>query len=288
MNSDKVINDAGINDGRFVVVTGASSGIGLCAAQALHAKKYQVIATVRREYDKNMLHQKGIEHVVLMDLCESESVNLAIKKIQKITLNSLYAVFNNAAFGQPGAVEDLSRECLRAQFEANFFGTHQLTVGLLPELLKQPSARIIQNSSILGFAAMPWRGAYNASKFALEGLSDTLRLELRGSNVRVSLIEPGPITSRFRVNALKALKEHINIESSRHSDAYQKSIERLDRVGSGSFTLPPEAVVSRVIHALESSRPKARYYVTFPTYLVAALRHVLPTKVLDALLCRLG
>ena len=168
---------------KIVLVTGCSSGIGLCCALGLSEAGYRVIASVRTAGDKKALMGKGIEDVILLDLANSFSVQEAIKTIRQISQGSLYAIFNNAAYGQPGAVEDLSRETLREQFETNVFGTHELTVGLLPELLLQKSARIIQNSSVLGFAAMPMRGAYNSSKFALEGLSDTLRLELHNTSV---------------------------------------------------------------------------------------------------------
>jgi NAD(P)-dependent dehydrogenase (short-subunit alcohol dehydrogenase family) len=201
------------------------------------------------------------------------------------TKGELYALFNNGAFGLPGAVEDLSRDAIRAQFETNFFGWLELTNRVLPVMRNQGYGRIIQNSSILGFVAMPFRGAYNATKFAIEGLSDTLRLELNGTDIHVSLVEPGPILSRFRANALVALQQYIDIEHSVHRERYQQVLQRLNKEGPAvPFTLPPEAVLKKVIHALESPRPRARYYVTFPTYLFGYLKRVLPAKTLDRLL----
>ena len=232
---------------------------------------------------------QGLQDVVIMDLANSDSITAAVDHIKKISQGELYALFNNGAYGQSGAVEDLSRDTLRKQFETNVFGTHELTIKLLPELLAQKTARIIQNSSVLGFAAMPMRGAYNASKFALEGLTDTLRLELLQTNVRVSIIEPGPITSHFRMNALKALEENVDIANSRFEEGYKDALTRLKKEGPASrFTLPADAVVKKVVHALEASRPKERYYVTFPTYLFAGLRHILPTFVMDKILSKLG
>jgi len=276
-------------DKKIIVITGCSTGIGLCAALTLHKKNYHVIATVRKEADKEHLMSQGLEDVVIMDLASSDSITAAVERIKVISQGKLYALFNNGAYGQPGAVEDLSRDALRKQFETNVFGTHELTIKLLPELLAQKTARIIQNSSVLGFAAMPMRGAYNASKFALEGLTDTLRLELLNTNVRISIIEPGPITSHFRMNAIKALEANIDIDKSRFKSGYEATLIRLHKEGPASrFTLPADAVVAKVVHALESSRSKERYYVTFPTYLFAALRHVLPTFIMDKLLSKLG
>lgn len=197
-------------------------------------------------------------------------------------------LFNNAAYGQPGAVEDLTRQSLTEQFETNVFGTHELTRGLLPYLLKSPNGKIIQNSSVLGFAAMPMRGAYNASKFALEGLTDTLRLELsQNSNIKVVLIEPGPIESKFRANALNALNRNVNISASRYQDMYQGAISRLsENESTTQFTLPAQAVADKLIKAIRTRNPKARYYVTFPTYLFGFLKRILPTSILDKLLIK--
>lgn len=268
---------------QFVVVTGCSTGIGYSAASRLTQMGYQVIATVRNPEDIEALKAMGVQHVVLLELASSESVHAAATQINQLCHGVLFALFNNAAYGQPGAVEDLSREALTRQFEVNVFGTHELTRALLPCLLKSPEARIIQNSSVLGFAAMPMRGAYNASKFALEGLTDTLRMELAASsNINVVLIEPGPIDTAFRKNALKALRQNVDMNSSRHATLYQQALARLDsQTSSTPFTLPADAVVDKLVKALTSRRPKARYYVTFPTYLFAFLRHFLPTVWLD-------
>ena len=203
------------------------------------------------------------------------------------TGGKLHGLFNNAGFGQPGAVEDLRREVIREQFETNVFGTLELTNRVLPVMRGQGEGRIIINSSILGFAAMPYRGAYNASKYALEGLADTLRLELVGSGVYVSLVEPGPISSRFRDNAYAMYLKNIEPETSCHRDKYQDLEARLLKQGPAvPFTLGPEAVLKRVTHALEAKRPQARYYVTFPTYLFGYLKRVLPTSWMDELLRR--
>jgi NAD(P)-dependent dehydrogenase (short-subunit alcohol dehydrogenase family) len=269
---------------KTILITGCSSGIGYCVASGLQQRGYRVFATARRAESVDKLIAEGFESLQL-DLDDSQSIQQAIDEILRRTGGELYAVFNNGAFGLPGAVEDLSRDAIRAQFETNFFGWLELTNLLLPVMRRQGYGRIIKNSSVLGFVTMPFRGAYNSSKFAIEGLSDTLRLELKGTNIHVSLVEPGPILSRFRTNALTAMQKHIDMENSVHSERYQAVLTRLNKEGPAvPFTLPPEAVLKKVIHALESRNPKARYYVTFPTYLFGYLKRMLPTKTLDKLL----
>jgi NAD(P)-dependent dehydrogenase (short-subunit alcohol dehydrogenase family) len=253
---------------KSILITGCSTGIGLCVAQALQQRGY------RMELESLQL-----------DLDKSESIQAAVTEILKRTNGTLDALFNNGAYGQTGAVEDLSRDALRQQFETNVFGWQELTNLILPVMLKQGHGRIIQNSSVLGFVALKFRGAYTASKYAIEGLTDTLRQELTGTNIYISLIEPGPIESRFRANAFAAYKKNINKEKSRFKTEYKKTEERLSKEGPAvPFTLPPEAVLKKVIHALESRKPKPRYYVTFPTYLFGYLKRILSTRFMDKLL----
>ena len=268
---------------RPVLITGCSSGIGLCCARGLKARGYTVFTTARRDQDLEMLQAEGLSPLYL-ELEDPESIEQAVAEVLSATGDRLYGLFNNGAYGQPGAVEDLSTEVLRKLFETNFFGWHHLTRLVLPIMRRQGEGRIIQNSSVLGFVAMKYRGAYNASKYALEGLSDTLRLELAGSGIHVSLVEPGPITSRFRDNAYRKWQENIEPSGSYHEAAYRAMEQRLTKKGPEfPFTLPPEAVLKKVIHALESPRPRPRYYVTFPTYLFGALKRVLSTRALDSL-----
>lgn len=277
-----------MQDNKSILITGCSSGIGLCTAQGLQARGYRVFATARRRDDVQRLKDLGLTSYYL-DLTDSGSIKNAVRAVLQETNGTLYALFNNGAYGQPGAVEDLSREVLRDQFETNLFGWHELTSTVIPVMRRQGYGRIIQNSSILGLVAMPYRGAYNASKFALEGLSDTLRLELKltSNNIHVSLIEPGPILTPFRQKSLQVLTRNIDVENSIHRKLYERTIERLGKEGPAvPFTLPPEAVLKRVIHALESPRPKYRYYVTFPTYLFSFLRRILPQRIMDNLLKR--
>ena len=268
---------------KSILITGCSSGIGHIVAHGLKARGHLVFASARKSVDVKRLEAEGF-HALKLDLEHPESISGAVNTVLEQNDGQLYALFNNGAYGQPGAVEDLTRDVLRAQFETNLFGWHELTRQVIPVMRRQGKGRIIQNSSVLGFAAMKYRGAYNASKFALEGLSDTLRLELHGTGINVSLIEPGPIASRFRKNAYHKWKENIDCNHSFHLEAYRAMARRLTSEEPVGFTLPPEAVLKRVVHALESPNPKARYYVTFPTYLFGTLKRLLPVKTLDWLL----
>ena len=273
---------------RTILITGCSSGIGWCVARGLRARGWRVFATARQVGDVDRLQAEGLESLPL-DLRDSASIHAAVATVLTQTGGRLTALFNNGAYGQPGAVEDLSRAALQEQFETNLFGTQELTNQVLPVMRRQGGGRILYNSSVLGLVALPYRGAYVASKFALEGLADTLRLELVGTGIHICLIEPGPILSRFRDNAHAAYLRHIRPETSPHREKYLAMEARLLKEGPAApFTLPPEAVLKRVIHALESPRPKARYPVTVPTYLFAVLRRLLPTRALDAILRRTG
>ena len=273
-----------MNASKIILITGCSSGIGYSAAMELKNRGHQVIVTARKSEDVERLQRQGFTALQL-DLADSYSIQKAVIDTLELTGGRCDALFNNGAFGQPGAVEDLSRDVLRHQFETNLFGTHELTNLLIPSMRKQGHGRIIYNSSILGLVAMRYRGAYNASKFALEGLADTLRLELYGTNIQISLIEPGPILSDFRINSYTLFHKNINHLQSHHKDAYDAMESRLQKEGAAvAFTLPAQAVVNKVTHALESKNPKIRYYVTFPTYLFAVLKRILPMFILDILL----
>lgn len=269
---------------RSILITGCSSGIGLCAAEGLQARGYRVFATARKAADVAMLMAKGLQALPL-DLDDSASIQQALEQVLAATHGTLDALFNNAGYGQPGAVEDLSRATLRAQFETNLFGMIELTNQVIPVMRRQGHGRIVQNSSVLGYVALPYRGAYNASKFAIEGITDTLRLELRGSGIQVSLIEPGPITSRFRANAFQAYQRSIDAPASVHHACYAAMERRLQKPGPAApFTLGPEAVLAKLIHALESPRPRARYPVTQPAVFLAYAKRLLPSAWLDRIL----
>ncbi|MDH5393336.1 MAG: SDR family oxidoreductase [Gammaproteobacteria bacterium] len=277
-----------MKNNKTILITGCSSGIGYCVANGLKHKGYRVFATARSSADVESLKAEGFEAFQL-DLTDSDSINNAVDAILRVSNNRIDALFNNGAYGLPGAVEDLSRDALRVQFETNVFGWIELTNRLIPVMRQQPYGRIIMNSSVLGFAAMAYRGAYNASKFAIEGFSDTLRIELKDTPIQVSLIEPGPISSQFRQNAKKAFDQFIDAEHSVHKEQYQAMQRRLNKPGPAApFTLPPEAVLKRVIHALEAKKAKPRYYVTLPTYLFGYLKRLLSSRLMDKILAKAG
>ncbi|THB67463.1 MAG: SDR family NAD(P)-dependent oxidoreductase [Gammaproteobacteria bacterium] len=268
-----------------ILITGCSSGIGLASAKTLKEKGFSIIASARKTEDVTILKESGF-NCVKLDLNCSNSIKSGIDDALQISNGSIDFLFNNGAYGQAGAVEDLSRRVIQDQFETNVFGTMELTNLIIPIMRKQGHGRIIFNSSILGFVSFKHRGAYVASKFAIEGFADTLRLELSGSGIYVSLIEPGPIRSAFRDNALKKFNENIDVENSVHREIYEATRKRLMKAPDAKtpFTLEPDAVIKKLLHAISAKRPRERYYVTFPTYLFGYLKRVLSTRMLDRVL----
>ena len=271
---------------KSILITGCSSGIGLDAARGLKARGWRVFATCRNPADCDALKDEGLESFVL-DYADDASVAAAVEECLSRTGGTLDALYNNGAFACPGAVEDLPRDALRAIYETNLFGYHDLTRRVLPVMRAQGHGRIINCSSVLGLVGMKWRGAYVSTKFAMEGLTDVLRIEMRGTGIDVILIEPGPITSRIRANAIPHFERWIDWENSARADEYRALRSRLyeDR-GPDRFELPASAVTRKLIHALESRRPRARYYVTTPTYLMGVARRILPTAALDWLIAK--
>lgn len=273
---------------KSVLITGCSSGIGYACAKALHANPaYAVFATSRKEEDVTRLRHEGL-NAFRLDLCDTSSMYEALSWMCSQTDGRIDVLFNNGAYGQPGAVEDLSRAVLQEQFETNVFGTQELTNLVIPYMRAQKSGRIVYNSSILGFVAMSYRGAYNASKFAIEGLADTLRLELHGSGIEVVLIEPGPIRSAFRKNALAKFNEHIVQKESFHKEIYAKTLSRLQKSADAPFTLGAQAVLDVLLNAMEAKKPNSRYAVTFPTKLFSVLKRLFPTVLMDIIARKAG
>jgi NAD(P)-dependent dehydrogenase (short-subunit alcohol dehydrogenase family) len=271
---------------RPVLITGCSSGIGRASAERLRERGFQVFASVRKPQDASALSRAGFATVVI-DLDSPASIRLGFASVMAATGGHLYGLVSNAAYGQPGAVEDLSRDALRRQFETNLFGTMELANLAVPVMRAQGHGRLVFVSSILGVVAMPMRGAYNASKFALEGLVDSLRLELRGSGIKVSLVNPGAIESRFREHALEAA-DAIDTEHSVHAARYARLRARNSAPGGRMpGSLPPAAVADKVQHALESRWPRVRYFVTAPAHALGILKRLLPASWMDALLARL-
>jgi len=271
---------------KTILITGCSTGIGACVARGLSARGWRVFATARKAEDVERLQAEGMESLQL-DLNDSASIHAAVDAVLAQTGGRLDAVFNNGGYGQVGAVEDLTRDALREQFETNLFGWVELTNRLIPVMRQQGHGRIVMNSSVLGYAAFAYRGAYVAVKFALEGLTDTLRQELHGTGIHVALVEPGPIVSRFRENCVPHFERHIDWKNSVHRAQYESQLARLKTPGPAApFTLPAEAVLEKVVHALESRSPRPRYPVTVPSWLFWWLKRLLSIRAMDWVLMR--
>ena len=272
---------------RSVLITGCSSGIGLDAARGLKARGWRVFATCRQEADCDRLRAEGLESFRL-DYADEDSITTALQTALDRTEGTLDALYNNGAFACPGAAEDLPREALREIFEVNLFGYHDLTRRVIPVMRAQGHGRIVNCSSVLGLVGMRWRAAYVSTKFALEGLTDVLRVEMRGTGIHVSLIEPGPIPTRIRQNSIPHFEKWIDWENSARVEEYRSLLHRLyePKQGPDRFELPCSAVTEKLIHALENPRPRGRYYVTQATHLMGLARRILPTSALDWLIAK--
>ncbi|MEM8631551.1 MAG: SDR family NAD(P)-dependent oxidoreductase [Pseudomonadota bacterium] len=272
---------------KSLLITGCSSGIGYDAAHHMKEKGWRVFATCRNPEDCARLEADGLESFVL-DYNDTASIHGALRETLNRTGGTLDAVFNNGAYGIPGAVEDMPTDALRAIFETNLFGYHELTRAVIPVMRSQGRGRIVNCSSVLGFVTLKWRGAYQATKFALEGLTDTLRIEMADSPIHVILIEPGPITSKIRENSAPHFEKWVDWKVSPHAALYESTlIKRLYAPASkDQFELPARAVSEKLEQALTAYTPHPRYYVTTPTYVMGFLRRLLPTRALDWVLAK--
>ena len=266
---------------KSILITGCSSGIGYDAAHGLREAGWHVFASCRKADDCDRLKAQGFD-APQIDLADPESIRSGLAEVLAATDGTLDALYNNAAFACPGAVEDLPAGALREIFETNLFGTHDLTREVIKVMRAQGHGRIINCSSVLGLVGLSWRGAYVSTKFALEGLTDVLRIEMRDTPIKVILIEPGPITSKIRANAIPHFEKWIDTANSARAAQYETLKARLyEDTGPDNFELPASAVTKKILHALTSANPKPRYYVTTPTYLMGNLRRLLPTRLLD-------
>lgn len=266
---------------KTILITGCSSGIGYDAAHGLRDRGWRVFASCRQQHDCDRLREEGFESP-LIDYAEPDTIYNGLADVLEVTGGTLDALYNNGAFAVPGAVEDLPRGALRSIYETNVFGVHDLTQAVIPVMRNQGHGRIINCSSVLGIVGMKWRGAYVSTKFALEGLTDVLRMEMSDTPIKIILLEPGPVTSKIRENSIPHFEQWIDHENSARRDQYAQLRDRLYKdTGPDKFELPASATTKKIIRALESKRPKPRYYVTFPTYLMGTLRRILPTRALD-------
>lgn len=274
---------------KSILITGCSTGIGHSAAKILQKRGYQVFASARKQADVDKLKTEGLDSL-LLDVTDPISIKAALDHILSKTGGKLDAVFNNAGYMQAGAFEDMTDELDRAQFETNFFGAINLTRAVLPIMRQQGHGHIIQNSSILGVICMPYYGAYNASKHALEAYTTTLRQELRGTNIHVVLINPGPITSKLRDTAHEQYKRTVKDKHSGHHEQVYKAMEKSyfnKDSGTPDISLAPDAVVKKLIDALESRRPCAHYFIGAPAKVLALMRRILPDCAMDGLIAKI-
>jgi len=271
---------------KSILITGCSSGIGYDAALTLHRQGWLVFATCRSEIDCERLRGQGL-HSFRLDYEDTASIHATMATVIAHTKGQLDALFNNGAYAIPGAMEDVPTDAMRAIFEANVFGWHELTNLVIPLMRAQGHGRIVNCSSVLGLVSMPWRGAYNATKYAVEAMSDTLRLELRDTGIKVVLIEPGPITTAFRTNAKLQFDRWIDWQNAALEPLYRNDlVKRLNDASlrKDRFELPPSAVTAKLIQALESPNPRPRYFVTVNTYMANIMRRLLPTRLIDMIL----
>ncbi len=273
---------------KSILITGCSSGIGYDAAHGLKSRGWRVFATCRQAKDVTRLEAEGLESLQL-DYTDAKGMKATLDEILNRTGGQLDALFNNGAYAMPGACEDLPTDALRTIFETNLFGYHELTRLVLPVMRAQGYGRIVNCSSVLGLAAIRWRGAYTASKYALEGLTDTLRLEMYETGIKVILIEPGPITSDIRKNSIPHFERWVDWQASPNRALYESHLLKRLYANDNSpdkFELPASAVTKKLVHALESKRPRPRYYVTTPTYIVGIAKRLLSTRLQDKILRR--
>lgn len=271
---------------RSILITGASTGIGLATARALKARGWRVLVTARKPADIDRLSTQEKLEALPLELTDESCIAACAEEVLRRTDGKLTALYNNAAYGVVGAMEDISAAVLRRHFEANVIGTHELTRRIIPAMRKAGEGRIVLCSSVLGFVSGPYRGAYCSTKYAIEAMADAMRVELWGSGIHVSLIQPGPIETEFLPTTLANFKRDIDVEHSPHKVAYEKRMADMAKGQPSFFKLGPEAVAAKVVHAVESPNPRIRYRVTLSTHAAAVLKRVLPARVLDQIVSR--
>ncbi|MDG4649065.1 SDR family NAD(P)-dependent oxidoreductase [Roseibacterium sp. SDUM158017] len=271
---------------RSILITGCSSGIGLAAAEGLRGRGWRVIAACRRPEDVAARRAEGFDSVRI-DHGDAECVDAGWAEAMEITGGRLDALFNNGGHGMSGAAEDVPREAMELVFHSNVFGVHQLTRRAIPVMLAQGSGRIVMHSSVVGYTTLKWRSAYVASKHAIEGLANTMRVELRGTGLHVSILNTGPVASGFRENSARLFERWIDADASRHAEFYRgKFMARRTSPRPDPFEGTAADVVARLVHAVEARRPRTRYYITAPAYAAAFLTRVLPDRAQDWLVAK--
>jgi len=271
---------------RSILITGCSSGIGYYCAHALRDRGWRVFASCRAQSDCDRLIAEGFDSPRI-DYSDADSIETGLNAVLHATNGTLGALFNNGAYACPGAIEDIPTGALREIFETNVFGWHELTRRVIPVMRAQGHGRIVQNSSVLGYAPYQWRGAYSTTKYALEGLSRTMQLELANTGIKVVMIQPGPIDTKIRENSIPHFERWIDWENSARVDDYRRLLGRLYEPGpKDRYELGPDAVCDVLIKALEHRNPRPSYQVTTPAKLMRWIARLLPERVILSILAR--
>ena len=263
---------------QVVLITGCSSGVGRATALEAARRGHRVFASARRREDLSFLpSQRGVT-ALLLDVTDAASVARAVEAVLR-EAGRLDALINNAGFGQYGAVEDVSPEEWRRQFDVNLFGAVVAIRAVLPAMRTARRGTIVNVSSVAGKISIPFAAPYCASKHALEAVSDALRVEVAPFGIRVVVVEPGPISTRFGETA----REKVSGIVARPGpySAFYPAAERAMETDFTKGRLPPEAVARVILRAVESSDPKPRYRVTSMAKVFLPLRRVLPDRFLD-------
>jgi NAD(P)-dependent dehydrogenase (short-subunit alcohol dehydrogenase family) len=269
---------------RAVLITGCSTGIGRETAEHLVSRRWRVYATARRLESIKELGEAGCK-ILELDVTDDESMRAAVAEVEDRD-GAVFALVNNAGYGQEGAVEEVSMNDVRRQFETNVFGLARMTQLVLPGMRRQGAGRIVNISSMGGKLTFPGGGAYHASKYAVEALSDALRFEVRGFGVHVSVVEPGTIKTRFGDTATSSV-EHLQDPESPYAAFNQVLVERINDAYEGKlarFAAPPEAVAKVIAKAISARRPRTRYRVTLAARMMLATRKVMPDRGWDLFL----
>lgn len=271
-------------DGQVALVTGASAGIGRVTALLLAAEGAHVFAAARRaallEQVTEEARRNGLRlQSLVLDVTDGNSIAAVADAVRAATNGyGIDILVNNAGFGQMGPIEELPIERLRQQLETNLVGLVALTQLFLPAMRRRRHGRIINVSSMAGRISFPFGGAYAASKYAVEGLSDALRWELAPWGVRVALIEPGPIATSFGA----VVKEELTPPADTDYPLAYTMMNQFDKGTSQGF--PPEMVARAILHAASARRPRARYVVPAAMAPLLALARALPDWLVDAMM----
>jgi short-subunit dehydrogenase len=274
---------------KTILITGATAGIGRHAALELVRRGHHVIATGRRrdalealKHDVGVLGLEGRIDIIALDVTREDDVLAARDEVDVLTNGrGIDVLVNNAGYGQMGPLETVSDADLRKQYETNVFGLMSVTRAFVPKMRERGAGRVVNVGSIGGRVTFPLMGAYNSTKYAVESLSDALRVELAPFGIDVSIVEPGPIRTNFNDRAMDT------IDASRlEGSAYAPILAQAEkfRAQFESQAASPEVTTNAITHAALARRPRVRYVVPFTSTILLAVLGILPTRIVDAVM----